>query len=170
MPQWVHAAILIAAILIAIFSFWLSIASIRTLGKQWTYVARVIEGHRLITEGPYNWVRNPIYLAMFGSLVSTGLVFSKWWAFFPAIVIFLIGTQIRISREEKLLSATFGQEWSDYTRNHAMLRDAARPEKNHRHICVVPRAQHSIVIDIHFAQPRPKLRQQRRHHHLSLFA
>jgi protein-S-isoprenylcysteine O-methyltransferase Ste14 len=31
-------------------------------------------------------------------------------------VIFLIGTQIRISREEKLLSATFGQEWSDYTR------------------------------------------------------
>ena len=90
--------------------------SIRTLGKQWTYVARVIEGHRLITEGPYNWVRNPIYLAMFGSLVSTGLVFSKWWAFFPAIVIFLIGTQIRISREEKLLSATFGQEWSDYTR------------------------------------------------------
>jgi protein-S-isoprenylcysteine O-methyltransferase Ste14 len=116
MPQWVHAAILIAAILIAIFSFWLSIASIRTLGKQWTYVARVIEGHRLITEGPYNWVRNPIYLAMFGSLVSTGLVFSKWWAFFPAIVIFLIGTQIRISREEKLLSATFGQEWSDYTR------------------------------------------------------
>jgi protein-S-isoprenylcysteine O-methyltransferase Ste14 len=116
MPHWVHAAILIAAILIAILSFWLSIASIRTLGKQWTYVARVIEGHRLIVEGPYKMVRNPIYLAMFGTLLATGLVFSKWWAFFPAIVIFLIGTWIRISREEKLLSATFGQEWTDYTR------------------------------------------------------
>ena len=116
MPQWVHAAILIAAMLIAIFSFWLSIASIRTLGKQWTYVARVIEGHRLITEGPYNLVRNPIYLAMFGALVATGLVFSKWWAFFPAVVVFLIGTWIRIRSEEKLLCATFGQEWTDYTR------------------------------------------------------
>jgi protein-S-isoprenylcysteine O-methyltransferase Ste14 len=116
MPQWVHAAILIAAMLIAILSFWLSIVSIRTLGKQWTYVARVIEGHRLIVEGPYNMVRNPIYLAMFGSLLSTGLVFTKWWAFFPAVVVFLIGTQIRISREEKLLAATFGQEWTDYTR------------------------------------------------------
>ena len=116
MPQWLMVVILVAAILIAIASLWLSIASIRTLGKQWTYVARVIEGHRLVVEGPYKLVRNPIYLAMFGSLVSTGLVFSKWWAFFPAIVVFLIGTQIRISREEKLLSATFGQEWSDYTR------------------------------------------------------
>jgi len=116
MPQWLMVAILNAAMLIAILSLWLSVASIRTLDKQWTYVARVIEGHRLITAGPYNMVRNPIYLAMFGALVSTGLVFSKWWAFFPAVVVFLIGTQIRISREEKLLAATFGQEWTDYTR------------------------------------------------------
>ena len=61
-------------------------------------------------------VRNPIYLAMFGALVATGLVFSKWWAFFPAVVVFLIGTWIRIRSEEKLLCATFGQEWTDYTR------------------------------------------------------
>ncbi|MGB6431874.1 MAG: isoprenylcysteine carboxylmethyltransferase family protein [Candidatus Acidiferrales bacterium] len=115
-PQWAQAAILIAAMLIAVFSLWLSIAAVRTLGKQWTYVARVIEGHRLITEGPYNLVRNPIYLSMFGSLVATGLVFGKWWAFLPAVIIFLIGTQIRISREEKLLCATFGDEWTDYTR------------------------------------------------------
>jgi protein-S-isoprenylcysteine O-methyltransferase Ste14 len=116
MPQWAVVAILIAAMLIAILSLWLSIAAIRTLGKQWTYVARVIEGHRLITEGPYNMVRNPIYLAMFGALVASGLVFTKWWAFFPAVVVFLIGTWIRIRSEEKLLCATFGQEWTDYTR------------------------------------------------------
>jgi protein-S-isoprenylcysteine O-methyltransferase Ste14 len=116
MPQWAMVVILIAAIVIAILSLWLSIAAIRTLGKQWTYVARVIEGHRLITEGPYNLVRNPIYLAMFGALVATGLVFSKWWAFFPAVVVFLVGTWIRIRSEEKLLCATFGQEWTDYTR------------------------------------------------------
>jgi protein-S-isoprenylcysteine O-methyltransferase Ste14 len=116
MPQWAMVVILIAAIVIAILSLWLSIAAIRTLGTQWTYVARVIEGHRLITEGPYNLVRNPIYLAMFGALVATGLVFSKWWAFFPAVVVFLIGTWIRIRSEEKLLCATFGQEWTDYTR------------------------------------------------------
>jgi protein-S-isoprenylcysteine O-methyltransferase Ste14 len=116
MPQWAMVVILIAAIVIAILSLWLSIAAIRTLGKQWTYVARVIEGHRLITEGPYNMVRNPIYLAMFGALVATGLVFSKWWAFFPAVAVFLVGTWIRIRSEEKLLCATFGQEWTDYTR------------------------------------------------------
>jgi protein-S-isoprenylcysteine O-methyltransferase Ste14 len=114
-PDWVHAAILIAAILIAILSLWLSISSIRTLGRQWTFAARVIEGHRLIVEGPYRFVRNPIYLSMFGALVATGLVFSKWWAFFPAVVVFLVGTSIRIRSEEKLLCATFGDEWNSYT-------------------------------------------------------
>jgi hypothetical protein len=55
-------------------------------------------------------------------------------------------------------------------RYHAMLGNFSRAKKNHRHIMVVPRAQHRIVIDIHFAQPRPKLGQQRRHHCLRLFA
>ena len=32
---------------------WLSASAVRTLGKQWTYVARTIEGHELITQGPY---------------------------------------------------------------------------------------------------------------------
>jgi protein-S-isoprenylcysteine O-methyltransferase Ste14 len=116
MPLWAQAAILFAGMLIAVLSLWLSIAAVRTLGKQWTYVARVIEGHRLITTGPYRFVRNPIYLSMFGSLIATGLVFTRWWALAAAIPIFLIGTWIRISREEKLLASTFGPEWQDYKR------------------------------------------------------
>jgi protein-S-isoprenylcysteine O-methyltransferase Ste14 len=49
-------------------------------------------------------------------LLASGLVWTRWWAFLLAIVLFLIGTKIRISREEKLLASTFGDEWLDYTR------------------------------------------------------
>jgi protein-S-isoprenylcysteine O-methyltransferase Ste14 len=88
--------------------------AIQTLGKQWTFEARVIKGHELITSGPYAVVRNPIYLGMFGLMVSTGLVFATWWALLIAVVVFLIGNQIRIRAEEQLLRETFGSQFDDY--------------------------------------------------------
>lgn len=84
------------------------------LGKQWTYEARVIEGHELIREGPYAVVRNPIYLGMFGLMMATGLAYTTWWAGLTAVVSFLVGNQIRIHSEEKLLHETFGAEFDEY--------------------------------------------------------
>jgi protein-S-isoprenylcysteine O-methyltransferase Ste14 len=106
----------VVAVVLAFASSLLSLMAIRTLGKQWTYRARVIEGHELITTGPYAIVRNPIYLGMFGMLLATGLVFSRWWNFLAAVVLFLIGNQMRIGAEEKLLRETFGAQFEEYAR------------------------------------------------------
>jgi protein-S-isoprenylcysteine O-methyltransferase Ste14 len=75
-----------------------------------------MEGHKLITAGPYGKVRNPIYLSMFGMLVATGLALSVWWALVLAAVLFAIGTQIRIQNEEKVLRESFGAEFDAYAR------------------------------------------------------
>ena len=109
-------ALAVVAVALALASSLFCLLAVRTLGKQWTYRARVIEGHELITMGPYAVVRNPIYLGMFGMLLATGLVFSRWWNFLAAIIFFLIGNQIRIRAEEKLLRETFGSQFDDYAR------------------------------------------------------
>ena len=106
----------VVAVILAFTSSLFALLAARTLGKQWTYRARVIEGHELITTGPYSVVRNPIYLGMFGMLLATGLVYSRWWNFLGAVVFFLIGNQIRIRAEEKLLRETFGSQFDDYAR------------------------------------------------------
>ena len=105
-----------AAILLAYASCWLSFRAVQTLGKQWTYAARVIKGHQLITQGPYQLVRNPIYLGMFGLMLSTCFVYSRWWSGLGAIVFFLIGNHIRIRTEERLLRETFGDQFDEYAR------------------------------------------------------
>lgn len=109
-------ALAIVAVILAFASSLFCLLAVRILGKQWTYRARIIEGHELITTGPYAVVRNPIYLGMFGMILATGLVYSRWWNFLAAVVFFLIGNRIRIRAEEKLLSDTFGSQFDDYAR------------------------------------------------------
>ncbi len=99
---------------IAIASTWFCWAAARALGRQWALVARVIEGHELIRQGPYAVVRNPIYLAMLGMLVATGLAVSHWPAIAVATTVFMTGTEIRIRSEEKLLREALGAEFDEY--------------------------------------------------------
>lgn len=97
-------------------SIWLVYSSVQALGKQWAVSARLVEEHKLITTGPYRWVRNPIYLGMFGMLVATGLVAGPSWNLPIAILLFAAGTVIRVRTEEKLLRQAFGAEFDDYTK------------------------------------------------------
>jgi len=101
---------------VAITSAWLVLSAVRTLGKQWAVAARLVEGHKLITNGVYGIVRNPIYAGMFGMMIATGLAASYWWALLPAIVVFWVGTLMRVRSEEKLLREAFGKEFEEYAR------------------------------------------------------
>ncbi len=107
-------AVAAVAVVLAYASAFFCLRAVQTLGKQWTYQARVLKDHDLITQGPYSIVRNPIYLGMFGMILSTGLVFSRWWLALIAIAFFLAGNQIRIRAEEKLLRESFGRKFDDY--------------------------------------------------------
>ena len=84
-------------------SVWLCISAIRTLGQQWSLAARVVEGHKLVTQGPYSFVRNPIYSGMLGMLLATGLAVSHWLGLLAALVLFSLGTAIRVRSEAALL-------------------------------------------------------------------
>ena len=112
----VEIALAVLTMALAIGSVWFCSAAVRTLGKQWSITARVLEGHKLITSGPYNVVRNPIYTGMFGMLLATGLAISHWIGLLIAIVVFTVGTAIRVRSEEKLLRETFGEEFEAYAR------------------------------------------------------
>ncbi len=104
------------AILSAAASVWLTVAAVRTLGKQWNLRAALVEGHSLVTSGPYRIVRHPIYLATIGMLLATGLSFSRWPALVAGLAFALAGTTLRVRDEESLLRGAFGGEFEDYRR------------------------------------------------------
>jgi protein-S-isoprenylcysteine O-methyltransferase Ste14 len=105
----------IVAVLAAIGSVVLIMCAVKTLGKEWSLTARLVEGHKLATSGPYAYVRHPIYTGMLGMLLATGLAISHWLAVLAALLVFIIGTVIRVRSEEKLLREAFGQEFDNYS-------------------------------------------------------
>jgi len=112
--EWGIAVLTVA---IAVASTWLVNAAARRLGKQWALAARLVEGHTLIQDGPYRFVRNPIYTGMLGMLLATGLaVTQRFPPLLLAFVLFAAGTWIRIRSEERLLRQAFGSEFEAYAR------------------------------------------------------
>jgi protein-S-isoprenylcysteine O-methyltransferase Ste14 len=106
----------LVAMAAAIASVVVIMAAVNTLGKEWSVTARLVEGHKLAKEGPYRFVRHPIYTGMLGMLLATGLAISNGLALVVAIVIFFFGTSIRMRSEEKLLREAFGSEFESYVR------------------------------------------------------
>jgi protein-S-isoprenylcysteine O-methyltransferase Ste14 len=104
----------VVAIMAAIGSVWLIMSAVKTLGKEWSLTARLIEGHKLATSGPYAYVRHPIYAGLLGMLVATGLAVSHWISLLAALLIFFIGTVIRVRSEDRLLREAFGEQFENY--------------------------------------------------------
>jgi protein-S-isoprenylcysteine O-methyltransferase Ste14 len=104
------------AVLFFALAALLSWSGTRALGKQWRIDAGLTADHRLVTSGPYRWVRHPIYTSMLCVLLATGSLVAPWWLLLPAVVLFLIGTEIRVRIEDRLLASQFGETALEYQR------------------------------------------------------
>lgn len=99
-------------------SLLLYLWGLRTLGSMfWMssgFGVRLFAGHRLIMEGPFAYVRHPMYL---GVIVAGfgGLMLYRTWAM-ALFAVMMLGLGVRARREEQVLAAEFGDAWSDYAR------------------------------------------------------
>ena len=115
-PMQVLTGVAVLDVALAAGSVALTLWSVRTLGRQWALAARLVEGHQLVTGGPYRHIRNPIYTAMLGMLLATGVAWSRPLALVLGALVFCVGTVIRIRAEERLLRTAFGETWHAWAR------------------------------------------------------
>ena len=88
--------------------------AIYRLGKFFSRVVEIEAGHRLITDGPYRFIRHPAYTGMALINVGTVMALGTWLGALVALALILAATYYRIRVEEKLLLDTFGDEYQQY--------------------------------------------------------
>ena len=114
-PNFQKSALsLIVSMVLGPPSVALAWAATRHIGKQWRYEAALIEDHELIQTGPYAWVRHPIYLSLLGMQLATGAAWTWWPMFLAAVIFYVIGTEIRMREEDRLLAERFQDSFARY--------------------------------------------------------
>jgi protein-S-isoprenylcysteine O-methyltransferase Ste14 len=97
------------------FRLW----AIAALGRFYSHAVRRTDGHRIISSGPYRFIRHPAYAGM--ALAHAGVI--VFFFSIPALFVFLLmlipSIIIRILVEEKTLFAIDGYE--SYARNRKRL-------------------------------------------------
>ena len=100
---------LVLAILGMGLIFWSGMA----LGRLYSPEVTLQNGHRLITGGPYRFIRHPRYLGGMIQGIGLSLLFRSWIGLVLTLV-FVIIILFRIRDEEAMMRREFGAEWEAY--------------------------------------------------------
>lgn len=68
----------------------------------------------LVQDGPYRFVRHPVYLGVTVALAGVTIATRSWPGLVGALLLFLPSEIYRAGLEEKALVRKFGSKWEDY--------------------------------------------------------
>lgn len=92
------------------------IAAIRQLGRFFTMRVTVVDGHRVIREGLYRYVRHPAYTGWFLLSLGVGIFFGSLVGILgTSLFVVVLGFRVRI--EEAALEGELGDEYTQYRRD-----------------------------------------------------
>jgi protein-S-isoprenylcysteine O-methyltransferase Ste14 len=113
LPAWLRVAgFVLGCVGIALLQWVLT-----TLGRNFSMSLVVKSDHVLIVNGPYHWVRHPMYTAfsmIFGGLC---LLTASWFVGGTAALAFGAVLIIRTPQEERMLHERFGADYAAYVRS-----------------------------------------------------
>jgi protein-S-isoprenylcysteine O-methyltransferase Ste14 len=110
LPEWLRWAGLAIGFLNLPLLWWIE----ATLGKNFSTYLHLRETHTLVTEGPYRWVRHPMYTSLFLFSLAVVLASANWLIGPPLLAGLVVIVVNRVGREEALMLERFGAQYRDY--------------------------------------------------------
>lgn len=114
LPVWARwVGVLIGALAVAL-NIWAHQTLSAKLGVAFNPVLRLTTVPALVTEGPYRWVRHPIYLAFLLMMVAVTFLTANWVLGGCGLGLILCVIGLRTSEEERRLIEQFGDQYRHY--------------------------------------------------------
>jgi protein-S-isoprenylcysteine O-methyltransferase Ste14 len=119
---WIDAAAFSVTLRVATAGVAITLAGVAfaiwartTLGRNWSGVVTLKDGHTLVRRGPYRIVRHPIYTGLLMALAGTALT-SGTVRSILALPIVAFGFWLKMLIEERFMVEEFGDEYLRYRR------------------------------------------------------
>ena len=109
LPDWVRWIGVALGVVCAVLVYWL----FDSIGSGITATSATRAEHKLVTHGPYRWVRHPLYSVGSALFIAFGMIGDSWWIGLLGVLAF-IGMAARTPREEANLIDKFGDEYRQY--------------------------------------------------------
>lgn len=118
LPYWLRLVGAVFALLSLVWLWWV----FRSLSANFTGAIPAPEPQDLVTSGPYQLVRHPLYAGSLLMLLGFGLVFENWLILALTLAGILAFRLLVIPEEEKQLLEAFGEDYECYqSRTGALL-------------------------------------------------
>jgi protein-S-isoprenylcysteine O-methyltransferase Ste14 len=105
--QYIGPFLVAAGIALRQWAIWV-------LGKHFTVRVQVQERTKLVTEGPYSYIRHPAYTGTLLTFSGLSLAVGSWLGILFVLSVCLAAHEYRIRVEEKTLLEAFGEEYKEY--------------------------------------------------------
>jgi protein-S-isoprenylcysteine O-methyltransferase Ste14 len=112
LPEWVRWLGVGSGILCVALIYWL----FSSIGSGITPTSATRTEHKLVTSGPYRWVRHPLYTVGSSMFISFGFMADNWFIVVLGILAF-IAMAVRTPKEEANLIEKFGNEYREYMKH-----------------------------------------------------
>jgi protein-S-isoprenylcysteine O-methyltransferase Ste14 len=86
----------------------------RSLGNNLSVRLQIKYTQRLVTDGPYRWIRHPMYTAFYLLHIATFLLTANWFIGLTWIAGLTAIIALRIKREEAMMVGHFGEQYRLY--------------------------------------------------------
>lgn len=108
------ASLTVAGLALVLAGVALTIWSAVTLSRAHTTIIPWGEVSAMVTNGPFGFSRNPIYLADVIAYLGATLLIRSWWPFLVLPGVLLVMRRYVIDREERYLTERFGDAYREY--------------------------------------------------------
>jgi protein-S-isoprenylcysteine O-methyltransferase Ste14 len=109
LPDWARWFGVILGLLCTAGIYWL----FSSIGSGITPTSATRKEHRLVTSGPYHWVRHPLYTVGTSLFIALGLMADSWFIILLGVLAF-VAMASRAPKEEANLIEKFGDEYREY--------------------------------------------------------